>query len=349
MLNYLEKRSARGRGEFRSLIEQFLTDEGIDLDIGGAGLFRYPPHFGILNTLAKPEIDVGRLQGILFDFDEQNQSELKLTSNEEIVLPNIGTLKCLKDEITIDGTTDRLDALQSEGHIQLSRNHLIAAGRISVLAGCDPFIRESISGSGEGCEFLAPTRDVMEKFEEAVAMIEELSPQMYGIIFDHVRYLVVFRGDPNAPSYADLAYQGAIFINLDRTTTVPALASDILHQTAHVFLTMATFDSDALFLIPAEEQIGSLLGGKDRRPLYGAFHGLFTAYVEAEFCSLWLKRAKDLAHGPIGQMTDLLQNKMESFQRDLQIFRRLEREGILTPDGNEILKQYDSSKLEIVL
>lgn len=341
MLDCLEPMAVRGKKEFFSIVRDLLLDAEIDLEDCESIIYCYPPPFGILNYLANTDCTANGFSKIIFDENRYSQVNVEIDDRCDYFFPNVGSVKSTKGVLNVGGEQPSLEVLVAKNKIKIVRNLMSSTADIILLASSDKFVRESISGSGENCIFCSVNEKIQERFNSALELISLSSPVMYQVLSDHVGYIVAFSGSPESSSYADLAFQGAIFINLERTKSPITLAADLLHQAAHVYLSIATIDSDKLFSTREDLKVKEAVGGRDERTLYGAFHGLFTAYVEKSFFRSWLENYQEVNDREAKELRQIHDEKAENFGRDYRLFELLRDKKVLIGDGVEILRNYD--------
>ncbi len=256
------------------------------LDFYDDDVFLEPLLFSCINTNYENWIDA-----IIFCLSKKRHSlspvKVKISDNSTIYLPNIGYLHIA------DSFNGKYVLISSdkEGHMNVSDESNIELH----------YELSSIIKNRQGIEFLIYNHELIqplfvdeegnssnvtvsqelyekhiENFNKALGTIKIVYPDYHKLVVKYIKKVVFYKGVPN--SFATIQAHGMVFFNvLDEYNEVFFL-DNIMHQCAHVFFNVLTFDKKELFTLSPTSSLTDFTGDKEdkRFVLYDRFHGLFT-------------------------------------------------------------------------
>jgi HEXXH motif-containing protein len=189
-----------------------------------------------------------------------------------------------------------------------------------------------------------PVAQVVDQWQGTLAkayqLMQKATPEICQLLEQSTREISLF-SSANFNSHAAIAYFGTAFLNVeDEPYDEAFFLDDLAHQCGHVIFNALTLHAEEYLTVPKTTPLGTLIGYEsERRPVYGAFHGLFTyttiLHTLDRCISAQLLNQRQLqeAIGRIGFY-------QEKFRYDLINFQKA---GVFTKQGNEFYQGFLAS------
>ncbi|GAB2969662.1 hypothetical protein GCM10027048_45690 [Hymenobacter coalescens] len=166
--------------------------------------------------------------------------------------------------------------------------------------------------------------------QQAAALLQQHQPAFLQLLAQATREVVLFNSTQRL-SMATMTYHGGALLNVGTHPNSPVFfLDDLAHQSGHVVFNALTLQTDDFLRVHKLTPLNQFTGEMhDQRPIYGAFHGLFT-YTSILHCLDYCLQHQLLSEEHRAEALARLGFYTRKFSGDMAIFPTTEA---LTPAG----------------